>query len=128
MILQFEVCRYRPEQVPVLGRRTRPRKPVPGLSIVVYGPIDYSVSVGTFLLKCKLYLQDPQRWNLKVPYRNPQSLWDPEDGDMRMIQDTAIGCEADVFEAAPDLLQGLEYEDELPKAKQPSALKSQLHA
>lgn len=129
IVLQFEVCRRRRRpQEPLLSvspRRTS-GKSVLELSITIYGPVEHADKVGKFLVHCELYLQDPQRCDLQVPYRNPQSFWAQEGDESRVIQDTAPVSEQQFFKAPPDLLQDLEYDGELAKAQQPSALKTEL--
>ena len=128
VFLQFEVSRHQQVLPTLLESRNRKRKPVLKLSVIIYGPVDYIHVIGTFLVKCELYLQDPLtgRCTLKVPYLNPQSLWAKEGGQSRMIQDVALASPKDFFKAPPDLLQDLEYEKDLAKAPQPSALRTKL--
>ena len=127
IILQYEVCRREQEQLLSVVGPKRSGKSVLELSMVIYGPIDYADSVGLFLVKCELYLQDPQRCELEVLYRNPQSFW-AKDGDRdREIRDTAPVSETEFFKARADLLSEFEYDGELVPADQPSALKTELH-
>ena len=99
------------------------------LAVVLYGPIECFEEVGNFLLKCNLYLQDPDGCDLVVRYRNPQSLWGMDDNEVRMTQTAApdIKCDFESFHNPSDLLKGLEYAHELSEASQPSALKTVLH-
>ena len=99
------------------------------LSVTLYGHMEYFDRVGDFLLNCSLYLEDPDGCDRNVRYRNPQSLWGLDDNDLRMTQSATvkINCDFDLFEDSSDLLEGLEYEQELPETPQPSALMTPLH-
>jgi hypothetical protein len=99
------------------------------LAVILYSPIEYFEEVGNFLLKCNLYLQDPDGCDRFVRYRNPQSLWGMDDNEVRMTQTATIDikCDFESFHNTSDLLKGLEYEQELTEANQPSALRTTLH-
>ena len=99
------------------------------LAVILYGPTECFEEVGNFLLKCNLYLQDPDGCDLVVRYRNPQSLWGMDDNEVRMTQTAVPDTKRDFesFHNPSDLLKGLEYAQELSEASQPSALKTVLH-
>ena len=111
-------------------RRLEPSIGFCKLSVIVYGRPEHFNTVGDFLLKCDMYLQDPSGCDRNVRYCNPQSLWALEEGEVRMTQDlnTTETHDFESYRNPSDLLQDLEFEGELLEASDPSALQTPLYS
>lgn len=128
VLLQHTV-RTATEQVP--RTRSRPKDTIQKLALetILYGPWSLSEAVGDFLMRCDMYLHDPVDCISNVRYRNPQSLWAQDEDDIRMTYDLKSTPEqyVETYHNPADLLQELEYEDQLPEAAQPTAIRTTLH-
>ena len=110
-------------------KKGKAKKQLTELSVILYGPMTIFDAVGDFLQRCELHLEDPIGCDRNVRYRNPQSLWGLDENEVRMTQDlTSMPTpELETFQNPVDLLADLEYEDELPEADQPTALKTNMY-
>ncbi len=99
------------------------------VSVIVYGPSHEAVEVGEWLDKCNLFLQEPERCDRNVPYRNPQSLsFDDQEiimtfeiENMRTREDAAEDCHS------LHVLADLGNDDLLEEAEQPAIIATPLH-
>ena len=114
---------------------SKPRVPknIPKLELcaVLYGPAMLSDSVGKFLSRCHIYLQDPKNCSLNAPYCNPQSL---SREDCRKIYTFDLGKCSDTdslgfgISANPiDLFTDSTMQDVLADSKTPCSLSTELY-
>jgi len=85
------------------------------LNIIIYGPRVLEESIGDFLSKRQIYLQDPLGCERRVVYRNPHII-QPEEGLEIMtdgIESSLGNLEIERLEEGPDLLEKL-MEDDVP--------------
>lgn len=102
------------------------------LSITLYGPLDMAGPIGSWLDKCHLYLQMPEKCDRNVPYRNPHCLsFSDKDQNMTFqLVTRSLGSNMAQLHESADLLAELDnlYNDEhLAEAPQPLLIASSLH-
>jgi SWI/SNF-related matrix-associated actin-dependent regulator of chromatin subfamily A3 len=99
------------------------------LNAIIYGPIVLEETVGDFLSKRRMYLQDPLGCDRDVLYRNPHILSpETEDTIMTSSLDSVQGnLEIERLEVGPDLLaQLMEDEDPLHETDAPTGVTTPL--
>jgi SWI/SNF-related matrix-associated actin-dependent regulator of chromatin subfamily A3 len=99
------------------------------LNAIIYGPKALEETIGGFLSKYQLYLQDPLGCNRSLPYRNPHII-PLESGEVMMTDmfEPPLGnLEIERLEAGPDLLAKL-MEDDIPlqETKAPAVVSTTL--
>ncbi|KAH8652844.1 SNF2 family N-terminal domain-containing protein [Ilyonectria robusta] len=108
------------------------------LDIILYGPIELSDAICTFIEECneyledqrKLYLQDPVGCDRNVRYCNPHRLppLDPEciqfTFDLAHKRQNLV--ELEDIEPRPELMEILNSQEDLPEALQPPAIATSL--
>lgn len=99
------------------------------ISVNLYGPRNSASSVGTFLQKCRLYLQIPDRCEINVPYINPQCLTPTEEKTvMTSVFDSRISA-TPRHEESDDggLFDELGNEEQFEEELQPALVTTPLH-
>ncbi len=99
------------------------------LSVTLYGPRDTAGDVGVWLGKCNLYLQMPENCDRNVPYCNPHCLSFNDDDQLttfELFAESADSVTAGKFEST-QFLAGLDNEECLEEAPQPSNIETTLH-
>lgn len=101
------------------------------MNAIIYGPLDLSQSVGDYLSKCKMFLQDPVRCDRNVRYQNPHVLSRTED---IIMTSSLSGKDADVavqdvvtVDAPQDLFSQLSDDGDLNMTDTPDALGTPLY-
>jgi SWI/SNF-related matrix-associated actin-dependent regulator of chromatin subfamily A3 len=95
------------------------------LNAILYGPVALEETIGDFLSKRQMYLQDPLGCDRDVPYRNPHILpQETEDIIMTSSLEKMPGnVEIERLEVGPDLLaQLMEDEDPLDETDAPAGV------
>ena len=101
------------------------------LCVNIYGPPSLYEDVGSYMSKCKLFLQDPVNCDQNLEYRNPHRMPFP-DGQVVFTQsmhDIYLTVPEEVIEevAAPaDFLRGIELQEKLEESETPDALLTEL--
>jgi SWI/SNF-related matrix-associated actin-dependent regulator of chromatin subfamily A3 len=99
------------------------------LNAILYGPVALEETVGDFLSKRRVYLQDPIGCDRNVPYQNPHIL-PPETEDVIMtgsLEKMPGSVEIEQLEVGPDLLaQLMENEDPLDETDAPAGVTTPL--
>jgi SWI/SNF-related matrix-associated actin-dependent regulator of chromatin subfamily A3 len=99
------------------------------LNIIIFGREGLEDTLGEYLSKRKMYLQDPRGCERCVPYRNPHIIQlDFDETVMTSSFDSALGSlEIERLEVGPDLLAQLMEDDiPLPEAEAPDIVKTGL--
>jgi SWI/SNF-related matrix-associated actin-dependent regulator of chromatin subfamily A3 len=100
------------------------------LSVVIYGCPELFDSVGDFVSCSRMFLQDPQRCDRNVKYRNPHRLsWSDDENQYTQSINTVGQVPVDIrtFEAPPDQLVGFESEENHLETEGSSKLKTPLY-
>ena len=105
--------------------------PLLEICAVLYGPAALSDTVGSFLTRCHIYLQDPANCNLNVPYFNPQCL---SREDCRIIYTLDLGNCSDMESSAfgisanpIDLFADSALQETLADSETPDTLSTELY-
>lgn len=101
------------------------------LCAILYGPAMLFEDVGTFVAKCRMYLQHPRHCNRNVPYRNPHCL-SSKDGRVTytfdladQFRDSSITLEHPINPI--DLFADATLHDKLADTDTPSTLSTGLY-
>lgn len=99
------------------------------VSTNVYGPRCSTASVGSFLQKCELYLQIPDRCGFDVPYMNPHCLTTAGEKEvMTSVFDSGVSGSPQHEESENGgLFDELGDEEQFEEELQPALVKTPLH-
>ena len=101
------------------------------LCVNIYGPPSLYEDVGSFMSKCKIFLQDPVNCDQNLEYRNPHRMPFP-DGQVVFTQSmhnlylTAPEEAIEEIAAPTDFLRDIELQEELEASETPDALLTEL--
>lgn len=119
-----------PKQSRNRGRKLQPLQAKdPTLSLIFYGSMEMSETIGDFLSKCSEYLQPPMRCNRNVRYYNPQSLLG-RDEEQKMtfeLHGHLSLSKVETMAQSADPSAVLETKDSNPEIEASAAVKSSLY-
>ncbi|KIW21375.1 hypothetical protein PV08_01955 [Exophiala spinifera] len=101
------------------------------MNAIIFGPEEFCDGVGTYLAKCKKYLQDPVQCNRDVPYCNPHLLSRQQELVMTssLVIKTSESSMQEVVnvDAPQDLFSRLCDDDHLQLTETPDLLRTPLY-
>ena len=100
------------------------------LDATIYGPIELFEQIGVWFQDQDLYLQDPILCHMDVKYCNPHRLSSEKLESLSLVSEVVSQSSSLVYlqdiSRRPDLLDILSCHDNLPEARQPALIKSEL--